>query len=110
MPPEHRARKSKRRNPNTMSQTSSSEERTVKARPVRARSPGARKEDWIASQLRRVYDTRTGRWTTQGPGQRRQALAPRARRNAPRPTTRASTRPRQALRGRQRGPNRFFGF
>jgi hypothetical protein len=39
-----------------MSSTSSSETRPVKAPPIRARSPGTRKEDWIASQLQRVYD------------------------------------------------------
>jgi len=34
-----------------MSQTSPPEEY-----PGRTRSPGSRKEDWIANQLRRVYD------------------------------------------------------
>ena len=51
MPLEDKPGKSKLRNRGTMSQTSPPEEYSG-----RSRSPGSRKEDWIANQLRRVYD------------------------------------------------------
>jgi hypothetical protein len=39
-----------------MAQTNSPQATEAPAPPRRARPPGSRKEDWIASQLRRVYD------------------------------------------------------
>jgi hypothetical protein len=39
-----------------MAQTSSPQTTEAPSPPKRVRPPGARKEDWIASQLRRVYD------------------------------------------------------
>lgn len=55
MSPETRSRKAKRVNQNVKSETSAA--RAVAGGPAsRARSPGTRKEDWIANQLRHVYD------------------------------------------------------
>jgi len=43
-----------------MSEIIPTEARAVLAPPDRTRSPGSRKEDWIGSQLRRVYDDALG--------------------------------------------------
>lgn len=53
--PEGRSRIAKRVDQNVMSEASTARE-TAPQRAERARSPGGRKEDWIASQLKRVYD------------------------------------------------------
>lgn len=61
MPPDGRPGKTKPVDTNVMSETSN--EGGIEAKPPSGmiadrpkRSPGARKEDWIAAQLRRVYD------------------------------------------------------
>jgi hypothetical protein len=56
MPPDEKAGKSKRRKRSSMAQTSLPQTMEVPAPPRRGRTPGSRKEDWIATQLRRVYD------------------------------------------------------
>lgn len=53
MPPNDNERKSRRRSPQVMTE---SNDVTPSSGLVRAPKPGARKEDWIAEQLRRVYD------------------------------------------------------
>jgi hypothetical protein len=55
MPPEGKSRKTKRVDQNVMSETSTVRPDAPRT-ASRVRSPGTRKEDWIASQLRRVYD------------------------------------------------------
>jgi hypothetical protein len=55
MPPEGKPRKTKRVDQNVMSETSTVRPDGLQA-ASRRRSPGTRKEDWIANQLRRVYD------------------------------------------------------
>jgi hypothetical protein len=54
MPPEGKSRKTERVDQKVMQDTSTP--RPEAPGVARSRSPGARKEDWIASQLRRVYD------------------------------------------------------
>ena len=55
MPPEGKSRKTSRVEQNVMSDTSTARPSAPKVGD-RKRGPGARKEDWIANQLRRVYD------------------------------------------------------
>lgn len=56
MPPEGKARKSKQPDRSAMPTMSSLPNQEVPAVPPPPTSPGSRKEDWIANQLRRVYD------------------------------------------------------
>jgi hypothetical protein len=53
MPAERRPRKIKRVDQNVMSEPSLAR---ADAPPERVHAPGARKEDWIANHLKRVYD------------------------------------------------------
>lgn len=55
MPPKGRSSKAPEVDQKAMSNSSTVQPETA-AQVGRGRSPGARKEDWIANQLRRVYD------------------------------------------------------
>ena len=56
MPRDPGPRKPKRVELNVMSETGTLPPSPPAARAERARSPGARKEDWIGDHLRQVYD------------------------------------------------------
>lgn len=56
MPPEGKARKSKQTARSAMSSMRFVPNQEANALPVPPKTPGSRKEDWIANQLRRVYD------------------------------------------------------
>jgi hypothetical protein len=56
MPSDEEPRKPERRKRSTMSHSSPPSPPGGPAPPGGGRGPGSRKEDWIANQLRRVYD------------------------------------------------------